>query len=239
MPPLNVLHSKAFIVDADVGKWIYISDARMVKESRLNILVELDNTGNMTGESRLVLVGFAKSESLDEEKKNSDEKDKKENDLSANTQDLIVDTVVSEQDDENSDTLIQRIRFHFTPSNTGNNYFLNPFIFSYFKKNPFSDSLRLNDIDFGCTQAYYMSIHLKTAENFAIEDFPKKVSIRMQDSSILFRREVFQEGHEILIRITFMLNAYYFTKENYRGVKSFFDKVYALINEEILLRKKD
>jgi len=197
----------------------------------------MDSTGNISGESRFSLIGYAKSATFAEDKSKKEKEDDK--DLSGNAESLSIDTVYEERNNENDDTLIQRMRFHFTPTNTGASYFLNPFLFSYFKKNPFRDTSRLYDIDFGCRQSYFMSIHLKTPDNFLIEDFPKRTSIRMQDSSILFRRDVFQENNEILIRATFTLNDSYFVKENYSAVKSFFDKVYALINEEILLKKKD
>ncbi|HLY68759.1 MAG TPA: DUF3857 domain-containing protein [Puia sp.] len=238
IPPLNILYSKAFIIDPDRSKWIYITDTRMPMESKANINLIMDSGGIVSGESRFSLIGYAKSATFAEDKKN-----KKDNgvdkDFAGNVELLSVDTVFDERNDENDDTLIQRMRFHFTPSNTGASYFLNPFLFSYFKKNPFRDTSRLSDIDFGCRQSYFMSIHLKTPDNFLIEDFPKRTAIRMQDSSIMFRREVFQENNEILIRATFTLNDSYFTKENYAAVKMFFDKIYALINEEILLKKKD
>jgi hypothetical protein len=84
-----------------------------------------------------------------------------------------------------------------------------------------------------------MSINLKVADNFSIEGIPRGVSIRMQDSSILFRREIFQGNNELLIRNTFTINNSYFDKDNYLAVKSFFEKVYALINDQVLLKKNN
>lgn len=238
IPPLNVLYSKAFIIDRDLSKWIYITDTRMPMESKTSINLNMDSTGNILGESRFSLIGYAKSATFAEDKKSKKEKGD-DKDLSGNAESLSIDTVYEERNNENDDTLIQRMSFHFTPANTGASYFLNPFLFSYFKKNPFRDTLRLYDIDFGCRQSYFISIHLKTSDNFLIEDFPKRTSIRMEDSSILFRRDVFAENNEILIRATFTVNDSYFSKENYSALKVFFDKVYALINEEILLKKKE
>jgi hypothetical protein len=80
---------------------------------------------------------------------------------------------------------------------------------------------------------------LKVADNFSIEGLPKGICIRMPDSSILFRRDIFQGNNQLLIRNTFTINNSYFDKENYSAVKSFFDKVYALINDQVLLKKNN
>ena len=237
-PPLNVLNRKAFVVDPKLEKWAYINDKRILMKNAVFIRAVMDSSGNVTGESRLEFIGFAKSETLAEQKKNKEKTNKEETDLSGEAENLIIDTVIAEPNNENSDTLIERTLFHFTPSNTANSYFLNPFLFSYFKKNPFTDTARLYDVDFGCTQSYFMSLNLKVADNFSIEGLPKGISIRMQDSSILFRREIFQGNNELLIRNTFTINNSYFDKDNYSAVKSFFDKVYALINDQVLLKKK-
>ena len=95
------------------------------------------------------------------------------------------------------------------------------------------------DVDFGCAQAYFISVRLRVADNFSIVDFPRSVSIRMMDTSALFRREIFQQNNDMLIRCSFTLREPYFTKENYSPLKVFFDKVYSIINDVVLVKKID
>lgn len=56
---------------------------------------------------------------------------------------------------------------------------------------------------------------------------------------MMFKREILSSGNQVLIRNTFTINRPLFDRGEYGGLKSFFDKVYGLINEEILLKKKE
>ena len=76
-------------------------------------------------------------------------------------------------------------------------------------------------------------------DNFTIDEVPKSRAIRMEDSSIFFSREVFVSGNQIMVRNTFNINRALFSKDEYGGIKSFFDKIYALINEQVIVKKKD
>jgi hypothetical protein len=240
IPPQDVLNTKAFIIDPFESKWIYISDDRILMKNEVYIKAEIDSLGHVTGNTKLSLIGYAKLEALakQDKKKNSKETEEEQANLSNNSENLNIDTVYEQKNSINSDTLIKFMNFHFTASNTANSYFINPFMFSYFKKNPFGEKERHSDIDLGSSQTYSMTIHLTVANNFSIESIPNAVSIRMADTSMAFKREVFQQENQLLIRTNFTINNYYFGKESYLGIKSFFEKVYALINEEILLKKK-
>jgi activator of HSP90 ATPase len=112
-------------------------------------------------------------------------------------------------------------------------------MFSSFKKNPFKDSVRLFDIDFGCNQSYYTQMRIKLADNFSVESMPKNMTIRMEDSSISFERSFFADEKYLLIRNSFVIRESVFSKDDYPALKSFFDKIYALLNEELLLKKKE
>jgi hypothetical protein len=49
---------------------------------------------------------------------------------------------------------------------------------------------------------------------------------------------IYSAGNQLLIRNTFTVNRALFVKEEYKGLKSFFEKVYALINEQVVLKRK-
>ncbi len=61
----------------------------------------------------------------------------------------------------------------------------------------------------------------------------------MGDSSVMFKRVIYAAGNQLLIRNTFTVNRALFVKEEYKGLKSFFEKVYALINEQVVLKRKE
>jgi len=106
------------------------------------------------------------------------------------------------------------------------------------KKNPFSDSIRFSDIDFGCNQSSDVRIRIKIPGSISIESLPGNASIQKQDSAISFERNIVVDKGYLMIHDSFILKNAVFIKEDYHDLKVFFDRFYALFNEEILLKKK-
>jgi hypothetical protein len=237
IPPYNILNSNTYLIDEKSNGWVSVTDPRILMESNTFVYALMDERGIVKGNMNISLVGFAKTETLAEMKRRKD-KDEEANDLANNPEDLLVDSALMLHEKEDNDTLAQQVIFHFVPANTDKVYFLNPFMFSSFKKNPFRDSVRYTDIDFGCNQSYSEKIQVHIPDNFSIESLPQSRIIRLKDSSIFFKREFFSDETNILIRNSFVIRQAYFFKEDYAAIKTFFDKLYALLNEEILLKKK-
>jgi hypothetical protein len=59
----------------------------------------------------------------------------------------------------------------------------------------------------------------------------------MADSSITFKMEILASGRQLLVRSNFTINRPVFEKTEYGGLKAFFDKVYALLNQQVVLKK--
>jgi hypothetical protein len=236
MPPLNILNCNAYIVDPQRNGWVFILEQRMLMKDEVLIDAAMDTTGRVSGTARFSYIGFGKTERL-QEAKDKDEESAKDVVTEAPT-DLVMDTMTTEKREEDNDTLVEEGRFHYKPTNTEQLYFLNPFLFGGFKKNPFKDSTRYTDIDFGCNQSYRFELRIRLPANFMMASLPPKASIKMGDSSIIFDREAFMEGDKIIIRNVFELRTTIFFKEDYPNLKTFFDKFYALLNEEVLLKKK-
>ncbi|HVX50586.1 MAG TPA: DUF3857 domain-containing protein [Chitinophagaceae bacterium] len=234
--PLNVLNTPAFMVDRQLSQWINITDRRSLMNTELYLNAMMDSAGVMTGGGRLVFTGVAKAEEIRQEQ--ADKKDDSKEMVGNDQSDLKIDSVTSLHRDDDNDTLIENITFHNTVSATGDIYFVNPYLFTMFKKNPFKDTSRTSDIDFGCIQSYTTRLLLLVPENFSVEELPKSISIRMSDSSIVFTREIVSLNRQLMIRNSFIVNRPLFFSDEYNGIKSFFDKVYGLINEQILLKKK-
>jgi hypothetical protein len=237
MPPYNVLNSNAYIVDAFLHGWIFIVDSRFLLKTEATIDAEMDSAGNLKGTARIWDMGFAKTanlEALEKKESKSAEDESAEND---NIPGLVIDTVAIELNNAIGDTLVRTIRFRFQPASSGNFYFVNPYLFFGFKKNPFKDSARYSDIDFGCNQSIRIRMRIQLAGNVLAEGLPGSISIQKQDSTISFKRNVFMEGNYLIIENSFLLRNAIFIKEDYASVRSFFDRFYTIINEDIALKK--
>jgi hypothetical protein len=239
IPPLNILNSYAYLVDEEKFGWIFVTDPRTLMKNEISMNASMDSAGSIEGKITLSFIGFAKSARLDDRKQKEDERDTHKSDNSANMPDLVIDTAFSEPDKDGSDTLVENLGFHFALANTDKFYFLNPFAFSAFEKNPFKDSLRFTDIDFGCNQSFHARLRIKIPGIISIESMPADISLQKQDSSIFFGRKIRSDGGFVVIDNSFILKNAVFIKEDYPALKAFFDKFYALLNEEIVLKKKN
>jgi hypothetical protein len=237
MPPYNVLNSEAYIVDAADPQWIFILDSRILAKSETTVDAEMDSTGILNGKARIWDIGFAKDKTL-EEYDRREEKSREDKTTEGETiTGLAIDTVSMENAAGTGDTLVRNIGFHYTPASTGNIYFFNPFLFLEFRKNPFIDSVRYSDVDFGCNQSFSTRVRIKLAANFSVDLLPADRVLWKSDSSISFIKKVFKEGKYLVIESSFLMKNSIFIKEDYVSLKSFFDKFYAIQNEEIPLIK--
>jgi hypothetical protein len=237
MPPFNVLNSNAYMIDPDGPGWMFILDDRILMKADASVEAMVDSAGHLNGTAKLWDIGFGKKETLDEaERKEGQSKkdDSPENEL---TSGLTIDSVVAEGNTSIGDTLVRRLQFHYEPSRAGDFYFINPLLFFGFKKNPFVDSVRYSDIDFGCAQSFSNRMRIKLPGNFSVESLPGDLVIHNPDSSLSYTRRVYMQGRSLIIEYSFLCRRSIFIKEEYASVKSFFDKFYANQNQDIPIRK--
>ena len=237
MPPYNVLNSNAFIVDSAAPQWMFILDSRILAKTEATVDAAIDSTGSLYGSARIWDIGFAKSQALEENSKQEERSAEDRSTEDKTIPGLVIDSVAVENAAGIGDTLVQRVGFHYTPASSGNTYFVNPFLFLGFTKNPFMDSVRYSDVDFGCNQTVTTRIRVNLAGNFSLESMPEDRVIWKDDSSISFKRKVFMEGNHLIIENSFVLKNAIFIKDDYATLKAFFDKFYAIETEEIPLRK--
>jgi hypothetical protein len=108
------------------------------------------------------------------------------------------------------------------------------------KENPFTKSTRNTDIDFGCNQLLSLSMQIDLPADFQIDHLPKNITVRAPDSSFFFKRGYAVGGDSTLISVyqTFEVKRPVFDKEEYAAVQEFFNRVFPLMAEEIILKKR-
>jgi len=232
--PYNILNREAFLVDVLKNKWINITNTKPLLTSSTDIVAVVDSAGNVNGKAYMKLENVAKILDL---VTNTTEKTSLL--ATGDENDIKIDSTEMQHDTDDNDTLIKKVQFHYTLSNAGSLYFINPFMFTMLAKNPFKDTLRAYDIDFVCSQSYKTSVRLLIPAGFTIDEVPKPGVIRTADSSMMFKKEYYYNENSIVIRTAFDLSRAEFSKEEYNAVHNFFDKVYAIISEQIVLKKKE
>jgi hypothetical protein len=90
----------------------------------------------------------------------------------------------------------------------------------------------------GSNQSYNMYLHLTIPDDYQIDDLPKNILIRSNDSSMLFKREIIRQGNVLVFRNSFEILRTVFAKEEYPGIREYFKMIYGVVSDKIILKKK-
>ena len=133
--------------------------------------------------------------------------------------------------------LLEKFNFNYEITRTDNYYYFQPLFLASFRENPFTSILRQTDIDMGCNQQFIFQMSLSIPAGMALESIPASILLRNSDSSVIFKRQCISEKSVAFIKITIEYNYPQFSKVEYPSIKEFFKKMYALLNEQIVLKK--
>src|SRR5262249_16410959 len=121
---------------------------------------------------------------------------------------------------------------------SGEFYLVNPQFLFFKNVNPFKRSTRNSDIDFGSNQRIDINFQFTIPPSYEVVELPKSVTVRPPDTSFIFTRRTADDSTNIIMKKTLEIRRPEFEKENYQPIKEFFTRAYALMSEEILIRKK-
>jgi len=238
-PPYNILNRDVFLVDTAKSKWVTITDNRSLMRTSITIKAELGTSGELKGDAYISYYDYSKAIKLEEQ--NEKEKEKEEEDkefIEKESAEIVIDSLVQENAEDELQPLVHKFGFSYKLSNTDDYYFLDPFFLSNFRRNPFNDTLRRTDIDLGSNQSYSLFLHLTIPDDYSIDELPQSLLIRANDSSMLFKRQIIRQDNELVFRHSFDIQRSVFDKEEYPGIREFFRKIYAVVSDQIVLKKK-
>lgn len=233
VPPYNTLNREALLLVKDQVQWVTITDARPLLKSIINITALFTDSGYIQGSAYNMFYDYYKSMLLD----STSEEDKKDY-FNKKPDGLKILSASFENTLNDNQPLIQKIEFDYTGSNTGNYYFINPQLLTSSNSNPFILSGRQSDIDLGSSQELVLRLNIEYSPSYSIDFLPANIVVRAPDTSFMYKRIVSSDSIRISYYQVFEIKEPLFYKEDYPGVKEFFDRVYALMAEEIVLKKK-
>jgi hypothetical protein len=234
-PPFNVINRKALVVYTRDVEWIMITDQRPLIRQRVNIQADLNTAGTITGHAEISYFDYAKLHVLD----STDNKDKEDKFIDKTPAGVRIISVHQDSMSNSYDPLVQQIEFSYEPESSDKFYFIKPQTLFLKNENPFIKEIRNTDIDFACNQSIEAIFQLNIPPGFNVEKLPKNTIVRAPDTSFLFSRFFSFDSSLIFMRQTFQINKPVFDKEDYQGVREFFTRVYALMEDEIILKRKE
>ena len=230
----NILNRQGYLLQEGNMQWVSITDDRPRVKQTTNIIGKLQEDGSIDGQAICYYYDYAKSFMLDSTI-DDDEEDKF---FDKKPMGLKILSSKMDQTSGDDQPLQQNIEFHFQPQNTDNYFFVNPQLLASQKPNPFRKETRFTDVDFGCNQEIFSSFQLEIPPSFELDHPLTNMVIRAPDSSFYFKRLFSMDSTHVRISLLFQIQRSIFGKEEYKGVQEFFNRIYALMAEEIVLRKK-
>ena len=236
-PPFNVVNRTGMLIDPINLTKINIDFDRKLIWDSIFVSSTITPQGILKGSIEKKYFDLAKSMKLESGSDEESESDSKN--LSQIEPGVKSDTTWQINAEHELLPLIEHSTFHYELPSTNDYYFLNPFLFANLTKNPFADSIRISDIDFGASTASTVKVKIVLPKEMQIMELPKDKEIYNPDSSIIFIYHNEIKNDTINIISTIDIRKPIFDKKEYPALKKVFGNIYGLLNNQLLLRRKD
>ena len=235
VPPFNVLNRYGFAIDSANGRWLLINDYRPLMKTNIIIEAKLDSNKKVIGDAVIRTYDYSKQFILAERelKASGEEENSKENLIS-----LTVSDISEEGADKVSEPLVRKFKYTHEVNKSGDFYHFNPIMLNSLIENPFTAETRQTDIDMGANQYLSIILSLTIPDELEVESIPKEYLLRNNDTTIVFSRSSAVNGQKIVFKINLELTYNIVAKEDYPELREFYKKLYDLLHEEFVFRRK-
>src|SRR5665647_559858 len=233
--PYDVVNNDAFVVDKERGGWITLSNEKDMWKNIVSLFAEITPGAEMQGNATVISSEYSKNPRV--KKWEEDKTDFKDYFTKDYTGMKIKNLEVT---GENTDKLPLEQKFDFSlPVNSSGDYeYFTLNLFDGLEKNPFIADERRTDIDFNYKQSYMVIGKIFIPDGYQFDDLPKNVKLIMPDTSIVLKRLIQKADNSIDFRITLDFNKPYYAANTYPLLQEFYKKLFATLNEQIVIKKK-
>jgi hypothetical protein len=151
---------------------------------------------------------------------------------------LNIEDVKFENLDSDSLPLVQKIKFNQVLDQSGDYRHFTANLLTGLESNPFVADNRASDVFFGTNQNYVVLGTFQVPPGFEPEALPKNVKMIMPDTSITISRISQFSNNVISTRVQIDFKKSIFAADEYPELQEFYKQLYALLNEQYVIRKK-
>ena len=216
--------------------WQLLWDKDMVSKTVMLINGQIDETGQMKGDVSISSFDYARLSKLSTAKKGKDKFIEKY--IAGTNPGLTVDEIAFENLDSDSLPLVQKIKFSESLSSSGDYKYFSSNILSGLEKNPFIADNRFSDVFFGMNQSYMIMGTFDIPEGYQFEELPKNIRMRMPDTSINVVRLAQVAENRLMTKIELEFKKPLYPATEYAGLQEFYKRLFDLLNEQYVIRKK-
>ncbi len=232
--PEKIANTKGFITEADNGRWKDFFSEKNKYKVTTAINGEIDTAGVMKGNCLINCFDYARAQRCESWLRNKTAfKENYFTKANVQIQDLSVNNI-----DADSLPLEQKVKFNSALNSSGNYRYFNINLFSDLDENPFVASERIADIDFGVQQEYTIFGNYTLPENYTFDELPENIYMIMPDTSIIFTRSIQAEENLLNVKMVLEFKRSFYFAADYADFKEFYKKLFAKLNEQVVIKKK-
>lgn len=236
LPNERVVNTNGFVVEEPNGGWIEFADASHKYKLMVAVKGEISADGVMKGDATINSRDYSRRQRVEDWKKDKEHFKKTYFNISGVP--VKLDEITVNNADADSLPLEQRALFSTQLSSSGDYKYFNVNIFAEMDKNEFVKDDRISDVDYGVLQDYTIFGNFILPEGYAFDELPKDKSILMPDNSIIFSRTMQAEGNLLNVRISVEYKSSFYPVNVYPEFREFHKKMFAALNEQIVIKKK-
>jgi hypothetical protein len=236
--PLDVMYSEGLVIEKPLTfewGWKVLWDEKKLYKNTVVIQAELKD-GQMNGSVSVYSMDYSRMVRAPKLKAGK-EKFLEEFYTSSNPG-IKIDSFKLQNEDVDSLPLIQNFQFSHPLASSGDYSYFKTNIFSGLEKNIFVSDNRFSDVFFGANQTYTIISNFLIPDNFTFDELPKNTRMIMSDTSIIVTRVMAIEGNKLSSRVTLQFRKPMYSTEEYPDFKEFYKKLFEMLNEQIVLKKK-
>jgi Domain of Unknown Function with PDB structure (DUF3857) len=236
--PWEVMYSEGLVIEKfETFKWGWetIWDETQQFNDLILIHGSIDDQGILSGEATVSSFDYSRAQRIVDLKDGKDQFIEKY----FGSKNVSVHIDSSSISNEQVDTLPlnQKVWFNTKLSSSGNYRYFSTNLFTGLEDNPFTADRRFSDIFFGANQKVTIAESFFIPEGYGFDEMPKNVKMIMPDTSVVFTRLISAKDDLLSMRVTLEFKKPVFRVDEYDDFREFYKKLFAMLNEQIVIKK--
>lgn len=236
--PESILNTTTFLIDRLSGELITVTPDTLQYKQQLNLDIQVTDDGNINGNANIMNFGYARIKKLKEHDgdtaKFKERYYQQENNAIAITQFQLLNT------EGDSLPLTEKFSFNTTLTGTGEYRFLPVNLFKESNTNPFIGDNRFSDINFGYNRVLNIKATIKIPDGYFVDGVPENITVTFPEKDISLHREtvIDRSKNSVTYSLDLEFIKSYYEATQYAALKERYKKIFNLLEEMIILKKK-
>jgi hypothetical protein len=236
--PYNILNTTGFILNKKAGGLVNITDESLQYKDVISVLANITPDESIRGEVFTSSTDYARIRRIEHYSSNSNKYiDENFRQIRAA---MTIDSFEIRNEDNDSLALQHKFIFKTPMDGTGEYKFIPLNLFSGFERNPFISTKRFSDINFGYKRSISVNTVISLPSGYLVDALPKSIQLVNPDQSVVFIRELFKDepSAKVVCRLKMEFRKSHYTVDEYEDIKEFYKKMFEMLNEQIVIKKK-